>query len=189
VALRRAGLTDAMTGWLNRRALHDIAWRAFRRCQRLRETVFFITFDIDDFKDVNERYGHSVGDAALRHVAGVAAKVARRGDDLFRIGDKAFAVLLTGATPADACRLAEHLRERVALAPLDVDGEAVPLTVSVGVAALEAGDIQWEDILRRADQALRYAKQLGRNRVSALGVDCGARAMPSDASPYFIQTA
>jgi diguanylate cyclase (GGDEF)-like protein len=175
LALRRAVQTDSMTGWLNRRALHDVAWREFRRCRRMREQAFFITFDIDHFKAVNERYGHSVGDAAIRHVAAVAAQVARCADDRFRIGDKEFAVLLTGATPLEACRIAERLRELVAHSPLDVDGEGVRLTISVGVAALEAGDIQWEDILRRADQALGYAKQQGHNRVSALGIDCGGQ--------------
>jgi diguanylate cyclase (GGDEF)-like protein len=174
-ALRRASLTDAMTGWLNRRALHDIAWREFRRCRHMCETAYFITFDIDHFKAVNEHYGHSVGDAAICHVAGLATEVVRGSDVLFRISGEEFAVLLTDATPTDACRIAEGLRDLVARSPLPLDGERVPLTVSVGIAGLEANDVQWEDILRRADQALYYAKQHGRNRVSALGIDCAGQ--------------
>jgi len=183
LALHSAGMIDPMTGWPNRRALNDIAWRTFRHCQRLRQGAFFVTFDIDHFKAVNDRYGLSVGDAAIRHVAEVAAAVARGAGNMFRIGDEEFAMLLTGTAPDDACRIAEHLREVVALSPLDVDGETLPLTISVGVAGIEAGDIQWEDILRRADQALRYAKQLGRNRVSGIGLSCCNHCAPELSQP------
>jgi diguanylate cyclase (GGDEF)-like protein len=171
-ALRRTSLTDAMTGWLNRRALHEVGWREFRRCRRLNERAFFILFDIDSFRSINERYGHSVGDTAICHVTGLAAQVVHGNADLFRTGGEEFAILLSGVTPAEVCRIAERLRELVAHSPLEADGEQLPVTVSVGVAVLEAGDIQWQDILRRADQALHYAKEQGRNRVSANGLDC-----------------
>jgi diguanylate cyclase (GGDEF)-like protein len=184
-ALRRASLTDAMTGWLNRRALHEIGWREFRRCRRMNERAFFILFDIDRFKSINERYGHSVGDTAICHVTGLASQVVPGSADLFRTGGEEFAMLLTGVTPADVCRIAERLREVVAHSPLEADGEQLPITVSVGVAVLEAGDIQWQDILRRADQALHFAKQQGRNRVSANGLDCDGHGsmLPASTAP------
>jgi diguanylate cyclase (GGDEF)-like protein len=180
-ALRRASLTDAMTGWLNRRALHEIGWREFRRCRRLNEHAFFILFDIDRFKSINERYGHSVGDTAICHVTSLAAQVVHGHADLFRTGGEEFAILLSEVTPAEVCRIAERLRELVAHSPLEADGEQLPITISVGVAVLEAGDIQWQDILRRADQALHYAKEQGRNRVSANGLDCdGHGGIPAE---------
>jgi hypothetical protein len=77
LALRRASLTDVLTGWLNRRALHDIARREFRRCQRTATPLFFITFDIDHFKSINDRYGHGVGDAAICHVTTLSARALR----------------------------------------------------------------------------------------------------------------
>ena len=165
-ALRLASLTDVLTGWLNRRALHDIALREFHRSERSGAAIHFITFDIDHFKLVNDRYGHAVGDAAIRHVTTVASRVLRGCDALFRTGGEEFAVLVVDSRLADVCRIAERLREMVAATPLVTEGHTVRMTVSVGVAALDAGDVRWEDILRRADEALYHAKQNGRDRVS-----------------------
>ena len=175
LALRRASLTDALTGWLNRRALHDIATRDFRRCRRTGRTVWFITFDVDHFKAINDRYGHSVGDAAICHVTGLSARVLRGHEALFRIGGEEFAVLVTGMAPDDVYDVAERLRRLIAQSPLHAEGAEVPMTVSVGVAALDDADQEWEDILRRADEALYHAKRHGRNRVSVHGRDLPPR--------------
>jgi len=172
-ALKQASLTDALTGWLNRRALHDIATREFRRSRRSGAAIHFITFDIDHFKSINDRHGHGVGDAAICHVTTLAARVLRGYDALFRIGGEEFAVLLAGSRPDDVCAIAERLREMVASSPMPADGHEVRMTVSVGVAALDLDDMRWEDILRRADLALYHAKQHGRNRVSVHGVELG----------------
>ena len=175
LALRRASLTDVLTGWLNRRALHDVATRDFRRCRRNGSAMFFITFDIDHFKPINDRYGHGVGDAAICHVTALSARVLRGNDALFRIGGEEFAVLVVGEHAENVCVIAERLREAVVAAPLTVDGKAISMTVSVGVAALDAHDRKWEEILRRADEALYHAKQNGRNRVSVHGRDVAGR--------------
>jgi diguanylate cyclase (GGDEF)-like protein len=175
LALRRASLTDVLTGWLNRRALRDVASRDFRRCRRTGAAMFFITFDIDHFKAINDRYGHGVGDAAICHVTALSARVLRGYDALFRIGGEEFAVLVIGDHAGGVSAMAERLREAVAAAPLTVDGKAVAMTVSVGVAALDAHDHKWEDILHRADEALYHAKQSGRNRVSVHGRDVAGR--------------
>jgi diguanylate cyclase (GGDEF)-like protein len=171
VALRRASLTDALTGWLNRRALHDIGLREFRRCRRTGADLFFITFDIDHFKSINDRHGHSVGDTAICHVTALSGKVLRGYDTLFRIGGEEFAVLVSGGRLDDVCGIAERLRELVAATPLGTGGHEVRMTVSVGVAAQALDDAKWEDVLKRADEALYHAKQHGRNRVSVHGVD------------------
>jgi diguanylate cyclase (GGDEF)-like protein len=163
--LRRASLTDALTGWLNRRALHDTAGAAFDGCRRDGSSMFFITFDIDHFKSINDRYGHAVGDAAIRHVTDRAGDVLRGHDALFRIGGEEFAVLLAGQRLHDVCAIAERLRERIAATPLRTEGLIVPMTVSVGVAAHSQHDPDWEAVLRRADDALYRAKVNGRNRV------------------------
>ena len=163
--LRRASLTDALTGWLNRRALQDTADAAFAGSRRDGSGIVFITFDIDHFKSINDRYGHGVGDAAIRHVTARAGDVLRGHDALFRIGGEEFAVLLAGQRLHDVCALAERLRERIATTPLRTDDLVVPMTVSVGVAAYSPHDKDWEAILRRADEALYRAKVHGRNRV------------------------
>jgi diguanylate cyclase (GGDEF)-like protein len=176
LALRRASLTDALTGWLNRRALHDIARREFGRSRRAGTPLFFITFDLDHFKAVNDRYGHGIGDTALCHVTALSAQALRGYDALFRIGGEEFAVLVGGGSLADVCGIAQRLRELVAGTPLLTHGLEIAMTVSVGLAAARDGDAQWEDVLRRADEALYHAKQHGRNRVSVYGVDVAAMA-------------
>lgn len=164
-ALRRAALTDALTGWRNRRSLHDVADAAFARCVRDGGPLAFITFDIDHFKSINDRHGHAVGDAAIRHVTHEAAGVLRGHDGLFRIGGEEFAVLLAGVAPDAVRGLAEAVRARIAAVPLRLRDHVVPMTVSAGVAARSPHDGSWEDVLRRADEALYHAKTHGRNRV------------------------
>jgi len=175
LALRRASLTDVLTGWLNRRALHDSARREFDRCRRTGMPLFFLTFDIDHFKAINDRYGHGMGDAAIRHVATLSARVLRGYDALFRIGGEEFAVLVSGGGLADVQGIAQRLRDTVAATPLLEQGLAVPMTVSVGVAAARENDLCWEDVLRHADEAMYHAKQQGRNRVAVHGVDVGMK--------------
>jgi diguanylate cyclase (GGDEF)-like protein len=172
--LRRASLTDALTGWLNRRALQDAAGAAFGRCRRDGSGMFFITFDIDHFKAINDRYGHAVGDAAIRHVTDRAGDVLRGHDTLFRTGGEEFAVLLAGQRLHDVRTIAERLREQIAATPLRSEGLVVPMTVSIGVAACGHQDPDWEAVLRRADEALYRAKTHGRNRVDVCNREIAA---------------
>ena len=169
--LRRASLTDALTGWLNRRALQHTADAAFDRCRRDGSGMFFITFDIDHFKAINDRHGHGVGDAAIRHVTDRAGDVLRGHDALFRIGGEEFAVLLAGERLHDVCAIAERLRDRIATTPLRTEEVIVPMTVSIGVAAYSPQDQGWEAVLRRADDALYRAKVNGRNRVDVCNLE------------------
>jgi diguanylate cyclase (GGDEF)-like protein len=175
LALRLASLTDTLTGWLNRRALHDISRREFERRQRTGTPLFFITFDIDHFKGINDRYGHSMGDAAIRHVTALSARVLRGYDALFRIGGEEFAVLVSGGGLADVQGIAQRLCDLVDSTPLVEQGLIVPMTVSVGLAAARENDLRWEDVLRHADEAMYHAKQQGRNRVAVHGLDVGAQ--------------
>lgn len=174
-ALRLAALTDALTGWLNRRALNDMAAQAFARCRRSGAPLHVIIFDIDHFKSINDRHGHAVGDAAIRHVTATAAQVLQEGDARFRIGGEEFAVLLCDTTAQAAQAIAERLRAQVAAHRLELQDGALAMTVSVGLATLRAQDAGWDDVLQRADAALYQAKRHGRNRVAA--------------ADHFIQTA
>jgi diguanylate cyclase (GGDEF)-like protein len=167
LALRKASLTDSLTGWLNRRALHDAAEREFGRSRRTGQPLVFIAFDIDHFKSVNDRHGHTTGDAAIRHVTALAAQALRGYDTLFRLGGEEFAVLVTGIAPPQVLQMAERVRAQIEATPLQVDDCQVPMTVSVGVAALAQHDASWEAALRRADNALYRAKKDGRNRCTA----------------------
>lgn len=169
LALRKASLTDSLTGWLNRRALHDVAERECQRAQRSGARVSFLTFDIDHFKGINDRHGHSVGDSAIQHVTELAAQALRGYDALFRLGGEEFAVLLAGNSDDTLLRIAERVRDLIARTPLVADNKAIALTVSIGLASCAQGDAGWEDALRRADLALYRSKREGRNRVTLDG--------------------
>src|SRR5471030_827633 len=165
VALRKASLSDSLTGWLNRRALQDIADREFQRGRRAHSPMSFMIFDIDHFKSVNDRFGHAIGDAAIRHVTQQAAHALRGYDGLFRIGGEEFAAIIADAPFDELQQIGERLRALIEAAPLMVDARPVVITVSVGMATGEPSAQRWEDILRRADDALYCAKRGGRNQV------------------------
>lgn len=166
LALQRVSVTDSLTGWLNRRALNDLAGREFLRSQRSNSPLSFIMFDIDHFKSINDRYGHQVGDTAIQHVTALSALALRGYDALFRIGGEEFAVLITGDGLAEVRLIGERLRGLIASTPLLGEHPDITITVSIGIATREAEDSSWEEALRRADEALFQSKLQGRNRVS-----------------------
>ena len=174
LALRCASLTDSLTGWLNRRALQDMAEREFQRSRRTGATFHFLTFDIDHFKAVNDQHGHAIGDAAIRHVTTVSALALRGYDATFRIGGEEFAVLITGDGLFETRAIGERVRDMIERTPLLIEGRMIALTVSIGVAASTAADTSWDAPLRRADQALYHAKKHGRNRLTVYGEDLDA---------------
>jgi two-component system cell cycle response regulator len=172
--LLRLATTDPLTGLLNRRAFFERAEPACSAAQ----TAFgpsVVIFDIDHFKHVNDTYGHDVGDAVLRGVAGAAVA----GDVLCsRIGGEEFVLMLEGAGSAAAVEAAETLRTRIAALEFDGGGTRFSITSSFGVAERISGD-SIDDLLKRADMALYAAKTGGRNRVAACD---GTAQMPFDPS-------
>jgi diguanylate cyclase (GGDEF)-like protein len=126
--------------------------------------------DLDYFKRVNDRYGHSAGDELLRHFAKLIDNELRRIDMAGRLGGEEFGVVLPGADAHDAMALATRLCERAADSPLNADGQSIHFSVSIGVTDLRFTDSTPTSVLSRADKALYRAKELGRNRVE-LAVD------------------
>ncbi|MFC0250644.1 GGDEF domain-containing protein [Massilia consociata] len=164
--LRELATTDSLTGLANRYAFLGEAERAHSLARRLRQPVSLMMVDIDHFKKLNDRYGHAVGDAALRVFAQAAQSRLRAHDVLGRLGGEEFAVLMPATGLHDALEVAERLRVAVAAAALDAGGEPYGMTVSIGVAEL-APDEAVSAALQRADKALYAAKRQGRNRVEA----------------------
>lgn len=175
VALRRLARTDPLTGALNRAALLDDGRLQLELCQRQRRPFSALMLDLDHFKQVNDRFGHQAGDAALRHAVELLRNNLRRYDVLLgRYGGEEFVLLLPGEPQAHAAELAERLRAALAASPVASGGHLVELTASIGVAA--AGpDQDLDALLDQADRALYEAKHAGRNRVVLQG------AMASDA--------
>lgn len=164
--LRELATTDALTGLANRRRFIERIGEEHARLQRsdgLQAAVLML--DLDHFKRVNDRYGHAVGDAMLVHFSGVLRGQLRRFDTAGRLGGEEFAVLLPGASPAAARSFAMRLRRAVENSPLGRNGEWIGMSVSIGVAAIEADDASADSALLRADAALYEAKAAGRNRV------------------------
>jgi diguanylate cyclase (GGDEF)-like protein len=124
--------------------------------------------DVDNFKAVNDGNGHHVGDSVLLIVADRILQCLRESDLLSRFGGDEFAILFPQTDSEGALDVAERIREIVAASTVDVDGERVRATVSIGVATQEDADgASWEELLKQADKALYDAKARGRNQVAA----------------------
>ena len=138
------------------------------RADHRHSPISFFMFDLDHFKHVNDRHGHRVGDAVLRHVAHLCRQSLREEDLLGRYGGEEFAAVLPDTDHTEALQLAERLRRTVEEHPLRLEGCPLPLTVSVGVSTLPGGShrLSLEHLLDRADQALYGAKRAGRNTVA-----------------------
>jgi diguanylate cyclase (GGDEF)-like protein len=170
--LLRAGITDFLTGWHNRRYLQQRLKEELARAQRRAGTIACLMIDIDRFKGINDGYGHLAGDNALKEVAHRVEGQIRSMDTAARFGGDELAILLPEASAAEASTLGERIREAIAAVPFTLTPEIQrTLTVSVGVAALSPGrhesDLKAmaDRLIADADAALYRAKALGRNRV------------------------
>jgi diguanylate cyclase (GGDEF)-like protein len=160
--LQLAVRTDPLTGVSNRRHLYSEA-RRLLGSHGSHGAVLMI--DIDHFKSINDRYGHLVGDRVLRETAQVIQRSVRRYDSVVsRFGGEEFCVVLAHVGQQQAIEVAQRIRKSVALAGIDHDGQAIMVTVSMGVAMNEAG-LGLDAVLGQADQRMYAAKTGGRNRV------------------------
>jgi diguanylate cyclase (GGDEF)-like protein len=184
---KHASLTDALTGIANRRGFFDIGERMLTRTQFANPSAALIMLDLDCFKDINDRFGHAIGDQVLIAFCRLAVAQLRSNDLFGRIGGEEFAVLLPSAAPQDALGLAERIRTALESSAHPVDGHTVRVTVSVGVASYNRSTADLAGLLKAADRALCHAKAAGRNRV----VTCSAsvdRGFP-ERLPFRNQTA
>ncbi|SEL58493.1 PAS domain S-box-containing protein/diguanylate cyclase (GGDEF) domain-containing protein [Ectothiorhodospira marina] len=164
--LRRMATTDFLTGLPNRRHFLSRIEDELARVKRKPEQGgAVLMLDLDHFKGINDVYGHSTGDAVLRHFASVFSSALRQMDLAARMGGEEFAALLPGTHLQDARVLAERLRRRIKSTPAVHQGAIMAVTVSIGVAELHPEDGSSDDTLHRADAALYRAKGDGRNRV------------------------
>jgi len=169
--LERMATTDELTGLPNRRFFLDSLQRELRKLTRIAtdQQLSLLVIDLDRFKSVNDRYGHVTGDAVLRHVAGRLAHAVRATDLPARYGGEEFAILLPDTAAKGAEFLAEKLRADVEASSVRYEGQSIQVTISVGVATIDAptryGPEIEADLIRRADEAMYQAKTGGRNRI------------------------
>ncbi len=121
--------------------------------------------DLDHFKEINDAYGHAVGDEALQMVANIGRKILRSVDFFARYGGEEFAVALPETSLVQALKVAERLRQTLGETPITPGRNAIYITVSVGLCVAAPGSVDFDTLLRQADQALYKAKDNGRNRV------------------------
>lgn len=168
--LEQENITDPLMGIYNRRYLERRLDEEVARGRRYGLPLSILLVDIDHFKRVNDTYGHQVGDLVLNHLGKLIADTVRKSDVVARYGGEEVFVIAASTPASSAARLAERLRHVVefsALAPSNAqdDRQAVPVTVSIGVAGLGPGIGDTRALVESADEALYRAKRDGRNRV------------------------
>ncbi len=170
--LAETAMQDGLTGIHNRRRFDDHLQRAWAQSIRERKPIALLFGDIDHFKAFNDRYGHQAGDEAMKAIAGVLSRFARRPLDLAaRYGGEEFAIILFDTRREHAERIANEILEEVRqlAIPHTASGAAPVLTISMGVACVTpAARRSWTGVIQLADQALYAAKDGGRNRVEVL---------------------
>jgi diguanylate cyclase (GGDEF)-like protein len=162
LAERRAA-TDVLTGLPNRRHADETLERLLASARRKGRSVAVMLFDLDRFKAINDRFGHAVGDDALRATADGTRELLRASDYLARFGGEEFIVLLSETGNTEARTVAEALRSRIA--ELDVAGLDGRMTASFGVAVYPDHGVGADELINAADVALYRAKETGRDRV------------------------
>lgn len=168
--LKDLSRTDALTGCRNRTCFDELMGAAWQGALRAKRPVGLLMLDIDHFKQINDTHGHPCGDACLRQVAdGIKELVRRPGDETFRYGGEEFAILLPDTDLAGASHVGKTILRKVASLTITYDGQAVPITVSIGAASIvPAPDTGWDALIYEADKALYEAKRRGRNQVCYL---------------------
>ena len=158
---------DSLTKSLTRRHFFNIAESEFLRFSRYHRNLSMLVLDADHFKNINDTYGHYVGDLVLRNLALVVLEQKRAHDTFGRLGGEEFGLLLPETNLEQAKVVAERVQKTWAQTPCNVDGTLIYSTVSIGVAEANKEDKTFEDVLRRADRLMYKAKESGRNKVAA----------------------
>ncbi len=164
--LQHLASTDGLTGILNRRKFLELAEAEFRRHQRYRHPLAFIIADLDNFKRINDRYGHQTGDLVLKNFTRHLEDCVRELDLLGRIGGEEFGLILPETDAEQARQVAERIRGGCGSLCLESGaGQRIKFTVSLGVSEAREGDRSLSQLMARADVALYQAKAAGRDRV------------------------
>lgn len=163
--VREHSLRDPMTGCFTRPHAMDVIDAELRRARRSQSPVSLVMFDLDRFKDVNDRYGHLCGDTVLATVGKRMRDVLRGSDLKCRYGGEEFLVLLPETPLHGARRVAETLRREIGDRPIPWAGEALTITASFGITQALPGEVAIQSVIARADAALYRAKDDGRNCV------------------------
>ncbi len=156
---------DGLTGVFNRRHFLLLAEQEVARSKRYNKALFFLMFDLDHFKEINDTFGHETGDQILRNFASICTEGLRRADIFGRMGGEEFAAIVVEAGEDEAIAVAERIRKNFALKSITRDDTEKNLSVSIGISRLDPVTGRLESAYAAADKALYEAKDQGRNRV------------------------
>lgn len=163
-SLKDAAIIDPLTGCYNRREFENQLEKNMAHAARHKNTLSLFMFDLDYFKEVNDRYGHQAGDLVLKEVASTVKKNIRQGDILARFGGEEFIAILPGTDLQKAKELAERLREKISRLEIKTEDRTIGVTASFGVAQMQP-DSTMDRLIAKADVMLYKAKKNGRNTV------------------------
>lgn len=165
-ALAQQAKTDSLTGLSNRRNFLELADKELARAKRYDKLLSVLMLDLDEFKRINDTYGHQTGDCVLRKVGEVCLETLREVDIAGRIGGEEFAILLPESDAKQAIEVAERLRQDLENSLVTLEqGREINFTASIGVTTLTTADTSVDKLLSLADKALYEAKRTGRNKV------------------------
>ncbi len=164
--VERLATTDPLTGQFNRRVLFELGQREVERSHRFGRPLAAIMFDLDRFKEVNDTYGHPVGDQVLTAVCDRCCKVIRHVDTLGRYGGDEFVILLPEADQQLAGDIANRIRSAICDAPIETEAGPLAVSASIGIAQSTADTLDLGSLLDKVDRALYESKQAGRNMVT-----------------------
>jgi len=163
--IKRVSDTDELTGLYNMRAFTMVLSRNFKQAMRYSHKLSIVMLDCDNLKQVNDTHGHESGNRLLQHVARTIRSELRGSDVLARYGGDEFIALLPETDAGGAREMGERIRRSIEMSRLDVHGTDVISTVSIGIASFPDDGGSLELIMEKADKAMYYAKERGRNRV------------------------
>lgn len=163
--LQRLATTDVLTQSSNRRHFFDCARGAFEKARQDGTALAFLLLDIDDFKQINDTYGHPTGDHVLLRIADSGKTVLRRGDLFGRIGGEEFAAMFPDCTPEMAQHVAERLQREIQRLSFSHEDQTFGVTVSQGLTGIVDSDETLDSLFARADAAMYRAKRQGKNQI------------------------
>ena len=163
--LEKLAITDPLTELYNRRYFFERGWNEYVRARRYEHALAVVMMDIDYFKKVNDVYGHICGDKVLVNVANLLKKTVRGIDLVSRFGGEEFIVLIPETDLKGVQLLAERMRLEIADTPIEHNGKSFHISISIGIAMIDANNGDFEGMINQADIALYKAKDKGRNRV------------------------
>ena len=167
IQMKELAEIDGLTGLKNRRQFYIEAEAKLMHCKKSNQPVSLVILDLDFFKNINDSYGHIIGDWALKAVAETLNKMRRKSDVLGRLGGEEFGILLPNCNQEMSVQIAEDCRSAIAAIDSAPSGYSFSITASLGVAECYTGDYQFDALFTQSDTALYRSKSEGRNRVFA----------------------